>query len=611
MTEDAVGETGPQPAVFETFLDNRVPEQLDEHEIAGATVAVVADGETKVAKGYGYADVDSEQPVEADETPFDIASVSKAITGTAVIRAVEAGLVDLDTDINEYLEAFSIPGTYSEPITLEHLGTHTAGFTPQHIGEYTFDEDDIPPLGEAVAEDPPTRVRPPGEIASYSNYGFALAGHIIAGEADTTYADFIQKQVFDPLGMDGSTARLPRPDGYADTMSKAYGFEGGEFRRRDVRQSWRRPAGGIAATATDMAAFMRMHLNRGRFDGRQYLPPQTVSGMHAQRFENHSAIDSVGYGFIEETRGKTRFVGMTGDGQSFHSAMALFPDQGIGLFVAYNTQGAGEARNELVDAFAEEYAPPGKPVPLVPDGHPARASELEGSYRHTRVAEESVAKLIGAAATLQVRIDDDGTLVTQPEIPGPTDRWVEIEPLVFRKIGDHDRLAFREVDGEITYAFMSAQSGLERLQPHQRTVVHLVVTAAFLVAFIGALFGWTGGWLWRRYKDRPTLTGGPFRARLLAAASGSLLLSVIVAGVIAVAVSGSDLLTGLPIWFRGAQALATTGVVGAIAILGWSLVAWRDDYWGPMGRVHYTVLATTSIGFALVLAYWNLIWSPF
>ena len=80
MTEDAVGETGPQPAVFETFLDNRVPEQLDEHEIAGATVAVVADGETKVAKGYGYADVDSEQPVEADETPFDIASVSKAIT---------------------------------------------------------------------------------------------------------------------------------------------------------------------------------------------------------------------------------------------------------------------------------------------------------------------------------------------------------------------------------------------------------------------------------------------------------------------------------------------------------------------------------------------------
>jgi CubicO group peptidase (beta-lactamase class C family) len=611
-TDDLSPQSTRRPPDFETFLDDLIPAQLDDHDIAGATVAVVADGDLQVANGYGYADVETEQPVRADETLFNLASVSKAITGTAVMRAVEDGLVNLDTDVNTYLDGFGLPERYPDPITLEHLGTHSAGFAPQHIGEYTYDEQNLRPLNEGVAKNPPVRVRPPGEIASYSNYGFALAGHIIAATADTTFADYVRQHVFDPLGMQRSTVHRPRPDEFAEAMSKGYAVEDGEFKEQDVRVSWRLPAGGVAATATDMAAFMLMHLQGGQSGDNRFLPAETVEGMHAERFENHPAIDSVGYGFIEETRGDARFVGMTGDGDTFQSAMALFPDRDIGLFVAYNTRGGGAARTELIDAFVETYAPPGEPAALEPDGQPARADDLEGSYRHTRMAERSVAKVIGAAATLQVRVADDGMLVTEPEVPGPSSRWVEVEPLVFRKVDDHDRLAFREEDGEITYAFMSPRSGLERLHPHQRTLAHLAITAGFLVTFLGGLFGWIGRGVWRRYRGKPPSGGRPFALRLLAGLTGAALLSIFVAGIVLLVGAGTaaSILTGLPLWFQVALGLPTIGAVGAVAMLAGGLLAWRERYWSVASRIHYTVLALSSLAFAWVLAYWNLMWTP-
>lgn len=596
---------------IEAFLDEHVPAQLEEYDIAGATVAVVTGSGTTVAKGYGYADVEAEEPVRADETLFNIASVSKAVTGTVIMRAVESGLVDLDTDVDEYLEGFSLPDTYEAPITLEHLGTHTAGFAPQFIGEFAFESDDFTPLAEAVAEDPPERVRPPGEIASYSNYGFALAGHVVSTLAKTTYADYAREQLFDPLGMDRSTFRVQGPGARRNARSKAYAHTDGGFREQDVFISWRTPAGAMAATATDMVRFMRMHLRGGRIDGEQFLARETVEGMHAERFANHPAIDSVGYGFVEHTRGDTRFVGMPGDGDAFHTALALFPDHDLGLFVAYNTRGSGAARDELVDAFVEAFAPPGEPESIEPDGRPAQADALVGSYRHTRYLERSVAKVLGAAYTLQVRVNEDGTLTTGPEIPGPTERWVEVEPLVFRKVDGHSRLAFREEDGDITYAFRSATFGLERIPFHERTMPHLATTIAFLIAFLAGLFGWPAMGLWRRYKGTSIAKRGSRWLRVLAGVTGMALVSPIIGGVILLATtSTASILTGLPGWFHVMLGLPVLGTFGALAMMWATSHAWREAFWGPVGRVHYSVLTITSLAFASVLAYWNLLWTP-
>src|SRR5581483_9238456 len=108
------------------FLDGFVPMQLERENIAGAVVLVVKDGSILFAKGYGYSDVDKKTPVTVDATLFRPGSISKLFTWTAVMQLVEQGKLDLDRDINDYLD-FKIPPKFGKPITLRNLMTHTPG----------------------------------------------------------------------------------------------------------------------------------------------------------------------------------------------------------------------------------------------------------------------------------------------------------------------------------------------------------------------------------------------------------------------------------------------------------------------------------------------------
>src|SRR5690348_17361437 len=110
-----------------TFFDGLVPYMLKRNDIAGGVVSVVKDGKLIFAQGYGYADVAKRTPVVADKTLFRIGSISKLFTWTAVMQQVAAGKIDLDADVNKYLD-FKIPDKYGKPITMRDLMTHTAGF---------------------------------------------------------------------------------------------------------------------------------------------------------------------------------------------------------------------------------------------------------------------------------------------------------------------------------------------------------------------------------------------------------------------------------------------------------------------------------------------------
>jgi len=160
------------PDSFETFLNGVLNAQLEAHDIPGATVAVV-DGDSTFTKGYGVRDVRTDAPVEADDTLFRIGSTSKLFTWTAVMQGIEAGRLDLETDVNEYLDDITIPDTYDQPITLDHLVTHTAGFEERARGTFVLSEADLRPLSTMIRNERPARVRPPGAFTAYSNYGAA------------------------------------------------------------------------------------------------------------------------------------------------------------------------------------------------------------------------------------------------------------------------------------------------------------------------------------------------------------------------------------------------------------------------------------------------------
>src|SRR4029078_5035279 len=115
---------------LEAFLDGLVPLQLKANDIAGATVAVVKNGEVFFARGYGDADVKQKRPVSAQETLFRPGSISKLFTWTAIMQLFEQGKLDLDRDVNEELD-FKIPDAFGKPITLKNIMTHTPGFEEQ------------------------------------------------------------------------------------------------------------------------------------------------------------------------------------------------------------------------------------------------------------------------------------------------------------------------------------------------------------------------------------------------------------------------------------------------------------------------------------------------
>src|SRR3972149_6305202 len=141
-TASSQGQGPTDPAELEAFLDDLFAQDLEEYHIAGAAVSVVKDGELFFAKGYGYADVENKIPVDPEQTIFRIGSVGKAITWTAVMQLVEQGKLDLDADINTYLD-FRIPATYPQPITLKHLMTHTSGIEDRWLESLTPDASEL------------------------------------------------------------------------------------------------------------------------------------------------------------------------------------------------------------------------------------------------------------------------------------------------------------------------------------------------------------------------------------------------------------------------------------------------------------------------------------
>ncbi len=198
------------PAEMATFFDGVMLSNMEKNFIPGVVVAVVKDGEVFFSKGYGYADSANKVAVDPDTSLFRIGSISKVFTATAVMQLVEDGKLDLDTDINTYLD-FEIADTYDQPITLAHLLSHAAGFEDRGYEVWAEDAESLVPLGEWLKDHQPARVRPAGTIASYSNYGIALAGYIVERVSGMSYDDYVDQHILQPLAMNQTSSQQPLP----------------------------------------------------------------------------------------------------------------------------------------------------------------------------------------------------------------------------------------------------------------------------------------------------------------------------------------------------------------------------------------------------------------
>lgn len=435
-----------------TWLDGFMPYAIARADIPGAVVVVVKDGAILYQAGYGYADLEQRTPVDPATTLFRPGSVSKLVTWTAVMQLVEQGQVDLDADINQYLD-FEIPPYHGEPVTLRNVMTHTSGLEEKMKRLITSDPDDTVSL-EAYVKHLPKRIFAPGTTPSYSNFATSLAGYVVERVSGQSFDDYMDEHLFGPLQMDYATFRQPLPERLQPHMAR--GYRSGSREPQKFEYVVPAPAGSMSASAEAMAHFMIAHLQQGEYRGRRILQPATAERMHTEALTILPPLHRMVLGFYEEDINGHRIIGHGGDTRWFHSDLHLFPDHDIGFFISLNSGGARGASRPLREALLREFVDRYLPGPA-PDGEvdadTARehGQQLAGLYQNTRREERSFMALLNLLGQTRVGVDEDGVVVL-PSVTGVGDqpiRWREIAPWVWRDVDTGNRLAAEVVDGQV------------------------------------------------------------------------------------------------------------------------------------------------------------------
>ena len=537
-------------ADVDVWLDGFMPNALATGNVAGAAVVVVKDGRVLTEKGYGYSDVATKRPVDPLSTLFRPASTSKLFTWTAVMQLVQAGKIDLDRDVNNYLD-FKIPSYRGKPVTMRNLMTHTAGFE-ERDEDLLLTGSRVPSLSEAVKAWIPERIFPPGTTPAYSNYGALLAGYIVERVSGEPYDEYIDHHIFHPLGMMHSTMSEPLPADLASLMSKGYDvateapvpFEMTAFR----------PAGSASATVDDMARFMLANLDEAN---NPLLTPSVANEMHTTALTLMPPLNRMDLGFYEQDIDGLRIIGHGGDTNVFHSYLWLIPSQRTGVFFAMNSRGAGNTelslRQALITNFVKRYFPSQAQASTAFKSRPDDAAVLSGSYVVSRRGESNFTRLFGYLDETVVTTDAGGDVQIPGDLfadpSGAPRHWVEIAPFVWKDRVGSERFAAKLKDGKVVRIATDSWSPFmvfDRV-PWYETKAWLQMTMIVsAIVLLGLLLSLPLGALARRYYLATKRLEGSERRAYLLSVSSALATVIVVGGWLALVLNLAP--TRLPSW---------------------------------------------------------------
>ena len=593
---------------LEAFLDGIFRVGMDEHHVTGAVVTIVKDGQVLFAKGYGHRDVEENLPVDPRTTLFRIGSTTKLFTWTAVMQLVEQGKLDLDTDINVYLKGLKIPAAFGKPITLRHVMTHTAGFEEGFVGYLIANDPKSQlPISAALRQHMAERVRAPGEMSSYSNYGATLAGLIVEQVSGLPYNEYIATHIFNPLDMQFTTVQEPVPERLRPYVATSYKQENGA----PVAQKYEivggfRPAGSGAASALDMAHFMIAHLRNGRYADREILAPQTLQTMHATAFRLDPRLPGMALGFYHSSINGLDAIGHGGDTLYCHTELLLVPSRQVGLFTSFFTED-NRVRERVTEAFFDRYFPDGdaSTKTIAVAGAVEAAQRYAGTYQFTRRNFSKIDKLFGLISQLSVAPLPNGNLVVAGLGPDP---W-QFRPVVmnlYSQIGGKARIAFRtDSDGRSTHLFFDFLPFMptERVAWYERSGIWYTALGAALLIFIGQLA--------RAFYRRSEIKAAPVpqrRAEWLASGVAGWAVLTFVGLAAAVGIAGIDaVISHIPLSVKLALIMPVVFVALTAILLMVTIRAWRAHFWTTGRRVVFSLVAFAATVLSVFFWQWNVL----
>jgi CubicO group peptidase (beta-lactamase class C family) len=313
-------------------LAQLVTEKMAEYHVPGVAFGVVKDGQTLV-RGFGITSVEDPQPITPD-TIFQIASVSKLITATAVMRLVEQGRVDLRAPVQRYLPDFRVRDEQvSRNVTLWHLMTHTSGLENKLFTE-DRGSDTLVHYTQSVSD--VDQLAPLGAVWSYNSAGFVLAGRVIEVITGMGIHDALRNLVFAPLGLSRASTRLDEVVTYRVALGhRSTGAGATEV----VRPFWMGssvPGGGVAISLANLLSFAAFHLGTGDRTGEPLLSIATRRTMLAPQLRKHATEDDMGIGWHLRTLNGVVTAAHGGSGTSQRALVQLVPARDMGFAILAN-----------------------------------------------------------------------------------------------------------------------------------------------------------------------------------------------------------------------------------------------------------------------------------
>ena len=591
----------PAPAALNAFFDKLIPADLTRDKVPGAVVSVVSGDQTVFAKGYGLADKQQQTPFSPATSLVRLGSITKLFTWTAVMQQVQAGRLNLNTDVNHYLKTFKIPATYPEPITLFDLMNHTAGFEDRIIGTGAATAADVPPLGDYLATHMPARIRPPGQVSAYSNYGAALAGYIVSQVTGEPYAAYVQQHILAPLGMTRTTATEPVPVALAADLARSYNSDTGD--RIPFTFDPMPPDGSISATADDMANFMIAQMDGGRLGSQHILSSATTELMDEPSFAANPLLGGYAHGFEERTANGHYILEHDGSWEGFESILIMVPGCHLGVFVSTNADGGTSTLLDVETGFLNRFAPrSGTPdtVPAPQSTSPTTVgAPTAGFYESTRHNESTVEKLEVLTGPVHMTVDKDGTLHFQGK------DWRPQGNSLYAATDGTNHLMF--LVGTNGQRFVATDFSTFQLLPAEETLpFNLLVLLIFAATALSATALPVTA-LVRRLRHRPAAISTDWRiARALTGSAGALGLVSLVLLAVELLNSG-NLLDGPTLALRLVLMPPLVTLVTAAAGAFWSVRGWRHSGAGVIARAHQVGMLAGLAALAWFLAEWNLI----
>ena len=614
VSPPAVGSPQLNKADLDAWLDGFMPYAIARGDIAGAVVVVVKDGQILSQKGYGFSDVDKRTPVSPETTLFRPGSVSKLFTWTAVMQLVEQGKIDLDKDVNTYLD-FKIPPRNGKPVTMRQILTHTAGFeeTVRHL---IHDEPGKLISLERYAKDSlPERIFDAGTTPAYSNYATSLAGYVVQRLSGMSFDQYVERNILRPLDMRHSSFRQPLPKHLQPYMSQGYPAASQKPEKFEIVDA--APAGSLSASGADMGKFMIAHLNGGA----GLLKPETAKMMHDYRLDVIPGLHRMALGFYEQNINGHRGIAHAGDTTLFHSDLTLFPDDGVGLFVSVNSSGAEGApralRERLFDEFGNRYFPArAADTKVDPETAKKHVEQVAGNYFNSRGIRSNFLHILDLISPIAIGADEEGKL-SAPMVTntaGKPRRWVEISPYVWKDVDSDEKFAAKVQDGRVTrWSFDTVAPFMvfDRAPWHKNPAWLAPALFVSLGLLLIAALSWpVGAIARRRYKAAMVHEGRRLRLQRIWHGWQWLSLATVAGWVTFIAVGFSSLsMLGGPLdpLLITIQILTPIAFIGLLLLAGWNLRqafiekrGWASKLWAVVLLLSAAIILWVALAFRLI-----------